>query len=61
MTAAEVIRDELQIDIADAEKEAFKAFVKKHGLKTVKEYEQSQSNEFARKFGEKKNELTARA
>lgn len=57
---AEKVRDDLQRDINEAEAQAFKPFLKKYKLSSVKDYEKSQSNDYVRQFNEKKNNLTAK-
>ena len=60
MSQAEKVRDDLQRDISEAEAEAFKPFLKKYKLSSVKDYEQSQSNDFIRQFNDRKNVLNAK-
>ena len=51
------VKAELQADLQEAEDVAFREFLGQRGMKSVAEYEQSQTNEKVRDLNERKNTL----
>lgn len=50
-------RKEMQSELKEAEDHHFKEFLAKIGFNSIQEYEQSDFNEVARDFNDKKNQL----